>query len=239
MDVKTVNLLLAIHSWSGANEILARHWPYFQNAGASSIVGIGTDGSHRSYPEPTLAKCVFPKGVDDIAIIGDDAYMAGNNLVRRLMETMDWMLGQPPYWPAEDRFAIVEYDTIFLRPVPEFTGTAAYQAGGPTWGSKAATGFYHNPWLFDRDDGTRLVQQLGHILAEGHCKYGTPESSPDVAFAWACERAGIEVQQLLKEYSQNTLDLPHFLDEAREAVRAGAHCIHGVKTAEQLDYILS
>lgn len=227
-----MNLLLAVHSWSGANEILARHWPYFSNAGASRIVGIGTDGSRRAYPPPTDHKCKFPEGTE-VAIIGDDAYMAGSNLVRRLMETMDWMLTQP-----EERFAIAEYDTIFLKPIPEFSGVAAYRAGGPTWGSKAKTGFYHNPWMFDRGSGKALVQQLAQLLVEGLCGYGMAESSPDVAFALACERTGIEVQQLLHEYSQNTLDLPHFLDEARQAVRAGAHCIHGVKTKEQLEYIL-
>lgn len=228
-----MNLLLAIHSWSGANEILARHWPFFRNAGASRIVGIGTDGSRRTYPLPTLAKCKFPEEIDGVAIIGDDSYMAGSNLVRRLMETMDWMMTQP-----EDRFALVEYDTIILRPIPEFSGVAAYRAGGPTWGSKSKLGFFHNPWLFDRPTGRQIVLQLASIIAEGHCGYGTPESSPDVAFAWACERAGVEVQQLLKEYSQNDLDRPQYLAEARESVRNGAHAIHGVKTKDQLEYIL-
>jgi len=190
-----MSLLLAIHSWSGANEIMARHYPYFLNAGATRIVGIGTDNH--------LTK--FPEGME-VVEIGDDKYLNGDNVVRRLLYTLDWMLTQP-----ETHFCIAEYDSVFLRKIPEFSGIGGHLAGFSVWGSKAKC-FYHNPWFFDRDFGYALRNEIAKILSEGHCGYGTPESSPDVTFGWASERLGIKVQQVLHEYSRNSLDTQEYLE---------------------------
>lgn len=211
---------LIVQSWSGANDTVIRHWPYYEAAGADRIIGGGTDNG----------KTKFPDGVD-VLKIGDDRYLHGSNVNRRLMFTLDHCTGL-----AGDHFVISEYDTVFFKPIPRWTGVGGYCAGGATWGSKSAA-FYHNPWLIDREHIYRLRDEMALILSEGHCGYGTPESSPDVFFAWACERLKITVQQVLRQYSRNDLHRQDYLDEAREAVRTGVHCVHGVKTAEQLAYI--
>jgi hypothetical protein len=216
-----MKLLLCVQSWSGATELCARHWPYFQNAGASKIIGIGTDNG--------LTR--FPDGVE-VMKIGDDRYLHGNNVCRRLLHTILYCLDQPDY----DHFCIAEYDSIFFHAIPEFTGIGAHYAGGKVWGSQA-NAFYHNPWMFDRESGMKLQREMAAILSEGHCGYGTPESSPDVFFGWACERSGLTVNQVLQEYSRNSLDTQEYLDEARNSVQEGVHVVHGIKTEYQLNYI--
>lgn len=214
-------MLLAIHSYPGANATVKRHWPYFLAAGVDRIVGISTENGG----------CEWPDGIETTEI-GDGKYMNGPNLPTRLVRTMQWCLSQ-----VEDRFCIIEYDTLFFRPIPkDWKGVAAFRAGGQTFGSKS-TCFYHNPWLFDRESGEKLVAEMWKIIYEGHCGYGTPESSPDVFFGMACERADIEVQQLLYEYSRNSFYRPEFLDEARQHIREGCHVVHGVKKEEELTYI--
>lgn len=218
-------MILFIHSYPGANEPVKRHWEYYKRSGCSRIIGVA----------PVEGQCEWPEEVPEIRI-GDGKYMNGDNLPKRLMETVIYSVMK--FGGENETICIAEYDTIFLRPVPDFKGVAAFRAGGQTFGSKASC-FYHNPWMFDCESGERLAREMRKILDEGHCGYGTPESSPDVFFGYACERLGIDVQQLLYEYSRNTIDNPQYLEEARQHIKEGCHVVHGVKTKDQLEFITS
>ena len=205
------SLLLAIHSYPGANETFARHWPSYQKSGATRIVGVGT----------TDHGCEFPcESVE----IGENAYMkmkgSDDHLCRRLINTVKWCLTQP-----EQRFIISEYDTIWLRKMPHFKGINACKTGGHINGSKTNQ-FFHNPWCFDRESGPRLVSALEAVLPDSDTY---PDNSPDLFFGLACERARIEVGCTWKMFTRNSLDLNGDLDLAVQAARDGVHVIHGVK----------
>jgi hypothetical protein len=211
--------LLCIHSYPGANETLLRHWPHFCEFGADRIVGVGTVGDGTHFPCETIK-------------IGENRYMKmkgkDDNLCRRLLNTVKWCLSQP-----EERFAILEYDTLVLRKMPPWQGVNASLTGGRINGSKA-TQFFHNPWLFDRDSGESLVRAMEDALGDS-AEY--PNNSPDLFFGLACERAGIKVGCGFRLFTRNTLD--HDLDLACQAARDGAHVIHGVKTEEQYQAIMN
>jgi hypothetical protein len=212
-------ILLCIHGYPGANEAVQRHWPYFEQSGATRIVGIGTLGGG----------CEFPcESVE----IGENAYMkirgSDDHLCRRLLDTVKWCLKQP-----EDKFAIIEYDTLPLSRMPEWKGISACLTGGRVNGS-IATQFFHNPWLFDRASGETLVRALEKVLPES-ASY--PNNSPDLFFGLACERANITVGCNFRLFTRNRLDDPEDLALACKMAREGVHFIHGVKTEAQFNAI--
>ena len=229
-----MKLLLAIQSYTGANKIVERHWPYYLKAGADEIHGIGT----------TDGGCVWPDGIPNVNI-GENRYMDGKHLPIRLLDTIEYCLKTP-----FSHFAIIEYDTIFFNKIPEWVGVAAHLAGGQTWGSKALT-FIHNPWFLDRpiaeavlDKGRELVSLDWETTHKWHASngtgwgYGTTESSPDVFLAWVCQEAGIPVKyDLMTEFSRNSFDREGDLDQARQAYQNGIDIIHGIKTEVELKHI--
>ena len=212
-----MNLLLAIHSYPLANAGVQRHWPFYEKSGAQKILGIGT----------TDGGCKWPEGVESVDI-GQNSYIQGDILPRRLVNTMRLMLLMP-----FDRFCIIEWDCLFFHPLPPFDGMAAFHAGNSLPGMKAKR-FHHVPWGFDYETGQAFVKQADKMLkdVEGH------EASPDVFLGWVAEEAGIEIHQPWIGFSRNSLDNPADVELAREARLAGAVAIHGIKTSENLRRIL-
>jgi hypothetical protein len=187
-------------------------------SGASRVVGIGT----------TDGKCSFPcESVE----IGENAYMAfdreDDHLCRRLLDTVKWCLTQP-----EDKFVICEYDTVFFKEMPDFNGVCADNTGSRIHNSVSPR-FHHNPWAFDRQDGPRLVHWMEMALP---VSIYHPNNSPDLFFGLACDMGGIKVICPWRLFTRNTLD--HDLDLAAQAVKEGAHVVHGVKTLEQLQGLI-
>lgn len=216
-----MSFLLAIHSYGGANETVARHWPYFERAEASRIVGIGT----------VKHDCVFPDGIESVEI-GDGLYLHAENLCMRLLETLSWFLTQP-----ENYFICAEYDVLFFNKINPFSGVCSDRTGGKTWGSKG-NWFGHSPWCIDRDSAYPVINEMVRIIHEGHCGYGTPESSPDVFWGWACERAGVPIKHdHFRLFTRNCFDIPGDLELARQAYRDGCDCLHGCKSAKELEFI--
>lgn len=213
-----MNLLLAIHSHPGANARIPVHFPYYEKSGASKILGIGTLGG----------KCQWPEGVEHYDI-GEDSYISGNHLPRKLLDTMRFMLLLP-----YDRFVLIEWDCLFFQPMPEFTGMVAFHAGNRSPGMKAER-FYHCPWGWDFETGSAFVKKGDEMIpqVEGH------ECSPDVFFGWVCEAAGIPVTQPWTGFSRNSLDCAGDVELARDARLNGAMALHGVKTRRDLDYVMS
>lgn len=222
-DPQKPTTLLCIHSYPGANETFARHRDSYAKFGASRMVGVGT----------TDDLCVWPEGWEWVNI-GDNGYMKikgkDDHLCRRLLDTVKWCLTQP-----EDKFAIIEYDTIPLRTMPKWEGVSACLTGGKVNGS-LANQFFHNPWLFDRESGPALVAALEQVLPESH---SYPNNSPDLFFGLACERAGIKVGCNFKLFTRNRLDGPGDLDAAVEAALSRFHVIHGVKEEFEYETIMS
>ncbi len=213
------SILLCVHSYPGANETILRHQPYFERAGASRIVGIGT----------TDGGCVFPW---ESVNIGDNSYMKligpDDHLCRLLIDTIRWCLSQP-----EDKFIIAEYDTLFLRPFPEFSGVTACKTGDRVNGCLAPW-FAHNPWGFDRASAPALLQALNDALPLSSYY---PNNSPDIFFGLACDMRSIVPTCNFRMFTRNTLDVPGDLDLASQAAADGVHVIHGCKTTEHLKAI--
>lgn len=212
--------LLCIHSYPGANETVERHWSFFKKSGATRIAGIGT----------TDGECVWPKEIDWVHEIGENKYIKGDHLCRRLLDTIKWCMTQP-----EDHFMIAEYDVVFLKKIPLPHGVCAHLTGGQVNGSKTSQ-FFHGPWCFDRASGAALIAALEAVLPE--CQ-GPPDNSPDLFFGLACERAQIKVGCGFKMFTRNSLDEPNSLDLAVESAVSGVHCIHGVKRDFELQAIQS
>lgn len=226
------SVLLAIMSYPGGNDTMARHWPYFQNQKADWVYGIGTiDG-----------KCQWPEGIRSSLDVGENRYIDGSHLPRRMLDTIEILLLRP--WRV---LILTEYDTVFFKPIPaeKVMTTAAHYAGGQTWGSKAKR-FYHNPWVFERQAAIRFLYLGRAALEDGICperasgQASSPECSPDVFFGYVMEQADIPVQiDLWRQYSRNSLDIQEHLEEARQAYQDGVNVIHGIKTREQLEFIIS
>ena len=222
---------MAFFSYPGANATVQRHWPYFQRQEADWVYGIGTiDG-----------KCEWPEGVHPLDV-GEDRYIDGTHLPRRLLDTIEILLLRP--WRV---LALLEYDVVIFKSMPfdRVETSAAHFAGGQTWGSQARW-FAHCPWVFARDTAIRFLKAGREALAEGIVPErasgnpSVPEASPDCFYGYVMDRAGIPFQRdMWQEYSRNSFDVPGHLEEARQAYRDGVSCIHGIKTQEQLDFILS
>lgn len=213
-----MSMLLCIHSYPGANHRIPVHFPYYEKSGADMIIGIGTNGGG----------CHWPDGVENVEI-GDDHYISGTHLPRRLMDTMRFMLCL-----NFDRFCIAEWDCLFFKPLPVIAGMAAFHAGNRSAGMKTEK-YFHCPWCFDFASGTDFLKKADELLpqVEGH------ECSPDVFFGWVCQEAGMQVAQPWDGFTRNTIESPEDAERARDAYRAGAMAIHGIKGRSTLDLILS
>lgn len=214
-----MSLLLAVHTYPGANQAIERHFPCWVKSGADEIMGILTQDG-----------CQWPDGYNSVKL-GRDSYIDGPVLPQRLLDTMKLMLLMP-----FDRFCIIEWDCLFFKPLPEFSGMSAFHAGN-RMGNMLAEKFYHVPWCFDFDAGTAFVKEGEKAIRE--VQPGMHECSPDVFFGWVCERAGLPVSQPWEGFSRNSLDCAGDVELAREAYLSGATAIHGIKTRSNFDYILS
>lgn len=217
-----MKLLLAIQSYTKANPVVARHWPYYLNAGANEIHGIGT----------TDGGCVWPEGTVSVEI-GANRYISGKHLPARLLDTIQYCLTTD-----SSHFCIIEYDVLFFSKIPEWSGIAAHLAGFKLPNSQASF-FIHNPWLIDRPTAEILLE-VGRQLIAQEWPHGCVEGSPDCFLAWVCQEANVPVKfDLMKEFSRNSLDLAGALEDARKARLDGCDIIHGVKSQKELDYIMS
>lgn len=213
-----MSLLLAIHSYPGANHRIDAHFPYYEKAGADMIIGIGTEGG----------LCKWPAGVEHVEI-GHDEYINAGHLPKRLIDTMRFMLCLD-----FDRFCIIEWDCLFFKPLPVLNGIAAFHAGNRSDGMRTEK-YFHTPWCFDIESGTKFLAKADELLPQvsGH------EASPDVFFGWVCQEAVLLVDQPWIGFTRNTIESAEDAERAREAYRDGAMAIHGIKSRATLDYILS
>jgi len=205
-------LALAIQTFPRANDALRRHWPNFLKAGADEMLVIST----------TCGKCWTPDGVLS-EMIGADLYITGGHLPSRLLRTFQRLRDTKADW-----FCVAEYDVLFLKSIPRDLpeGLTAHLAGGKPAGCHC-NAFYHGPWCCDRETADTIVQCGYEILASKQF-----DASPDCFLGQIVEKAQIPVHtDILKSYSRNTIHAP-WDDEALEAVRNGAVCVHGVKTED-------
>lgn len=211
-----MKVLLAVFTCAKCSPALLRHWPYFLNQKADEYCIITTENK----------PCATPKGVFTLPV-GVDNYINGAHLPRRMVNAISALLKQD--W---DRLILAEYDTIFFKPIPVMTSYCAAHVAG----FYPESTFYHNPWMFSREMAEPFVKKGNERLPL--IQDGSREASPDVFFGVVTKEACIWVDSPWKEFSRNTLENPGDLDLARACYRDGYHVIHGVKTKEELEYIL-
>lgn len=210
--------ILAIQTFKGANDTVWRHYPFYEKCGADRIIGITTLGG----------KCRWP--TLDQYEIGKDSYVDGPHLCERLLDTIDWCLSL-----RATEIIVAEYDTLFFRemPKPFPSGLVMNRTGGGGDGFKGAQ-YYHGPWCMNAETAREVVTVGRDMIMEGEIERGWP----DRFIGWLAEFHKIPVVDgFFQNYTQNALDRPQFLEEARAAILSGAHAVHGCKTPAQLEYI--
>lgn len=214
---------LLIHSFAGANEIVKRHWEFYKRSGFD-IFGVGRTNTICLWPESMRTKN-----------IGVDAYIDGDNLPRRLVDTFDWFL-HDEIFKAYSHCCVIEYDTIFLTAPPAVDVTAAAHLAGGGYPGFTCSHFHHCPWWLDRENAGKFVAKGREMIAGGDIEKG----SPDFFFSLVMERAGVDVKHLDGTFSRNSLDIPEDRKLCQTLIRSKLlWFVHGVKTKEQLEEILS
>lgn len=215
---------LIIQSYAGANAIVARHWPFYKRSGFE-LFGVGRTNTRCEWPGPIPTKD-----------IGEDSYINGDNLPRRLVDTLRWATDDKTF-DDFTHFMVIEYDTVFLRQPPHDTElqVAAHRAG-PNIPPMKSNSFYHNPWWFSRERAIQFALKGDLLLSRGENELG----HPDFFFGFVFQELGMEVKHLEGTFSRNSLDIPSDRILARDRIRAGElWAVHGVKTQAQLEEILS
>lgn len=221
--------LLVILSYEKANSMVERHWPFYMKSGYD-IMGVGRENS----------RCVFPKEHLVWQVnIGKDEYVQGPNLpdyhVRALSCALSLTYGGDAENPQPyTHFALTEPDAIFLKPLPLHpSGLMATYGGGNSKGFYG-NAFFHGPWVVDRTTAQKFVDGGRAMLNCGLFELGFPDRFWGL---WQ-ELYGIKFTPMGRHsYSQNRLDRPEFIQQAREAIAAGACYTHGIKTAEELEAV--
>lgn len=214
-----------IHSYPGGAATLALLWDGFKNLGLP-LVGVNCVGEPTAWPEPIPT---IEAGYNAYANV--DNY----NLPSRLVLTLKHFLTTD-----YERALVVEYDTLFTGPMPDYpSGFTAQFAGGRLPNSEAST-FWHTPWISDRAAAETIVRVGTELMMDGTVGRGPLglHGSPDVFLGLIKDRSGMEFNDS-GTFSRNTIDNPADVAEARKAIAAGVWMLHGVKTQAQRDAMLT
>jgi hypothetical protein len=216
--------LLCILSYAKANDMVARHWPWFEKAGAD-ILFVGREDSD----------CRAPTGPENRSMIGTvkigkDSYVSGDNLPRLFIDTLSHVLTT---YRHED-ILLAEPDTIFVKPVPPrphigLYGFSGCLAGGESKGFFAPY-YFHPVWRVTRDTAALMVEYGERMLRCGMFELGFP----DRWIGLMVHLYAIEWHPF-PEFSVQAIDNPDKVKLARNVIASGYACaVHGIKTAEQL-----
>lgn len=213
---------LLIQNYHNAKDRIQWMWPFWKKSGFD-LFGVSTTDKECFWPEPIHSKK-----------IGIDAYIEKKHLPQKLVDCFAWFL-EDMIFDKYTHCCVIENDTLVLR-IPQFD---SLYAGGIHAGYKLppmlANKYYHNPWWLSRNACERFVCCGQELIDEGHNENG----HPDFFFGYVLEQLEEEVTHFQQTFSQNTILDKWQIDPAREAVRAGAWAIHGVKSKSVLDAILS
>lgn len=208
--------LLVILSYAKANDMVQRHWPYFLKAGCD-ILGVGREDSEARFPGERLVGMVK---------IGKDSYVAGDNLIKLHLDALAYCLEK---YPDYTHYVLTEPDAIFTKPLPVLgTMFSATKVGGWSPGFHGRQ-FFHGPWCFNAVTAARFVEFGTRMLHAGLIERGFP----DRFHGLLCDLYSLPWTNF-PGYSQNRLDQPKYVDDARQAIKDGYHYIHGIKTEAEL-----
>lgn len=216
--------LLLIFSHTEANPVVARHWPWYRKSGMD-IVGVGS----------TNGNCIWPQyGLLDQIKIGSEGAPSGAHYIHRFLNALSYCLSNYS-WLEYESFCFIEYDGIFLKPLPEIApNTFVTKKNGGASDGFLGSFFVHTPWIMDR--------QMGHIIldyGQRMYKHGLHERGfLDRWFGLMIDLYKLNWSDLGRDvFSENTLDTPHLIQMGRDAAKRGVFYIHGIKTQKQLEAV--
>ena len=211
--------LIVIFAHSTVNDTVRRHWPWYLR-GDCDILGVGRTNTRCEWPTERL--------IHSIAV-GIEGYASGDNHILRFLETLTALLTDERY-KAYGAFCLVEYDGIFIRPVPPIKpGTICAKLAGHRDGHFRGNAYYHTPWYLDRIMAGRILKYGFAMLKAGLIEGGFI----DRWLGLMVDLYDIPIADT-STYTQNTIDTPAKIEQARTAIEAGAWYIHGIKTESQL-----
>jgi hypothetical protein len=213
-----------IQSYPGGNADFRYLWPWTKrHAGFDRVLVTGPHGTWHP-PEAEFFQC------------GRDAYVDGDNLPRKLVDSIDSGLRM---FPQATWITCEEYDCWhprdFVRSVPDGV-MCGIRVGGQIAGCDSHW-FAHWPVSATRATWERWLPQAKLLLAQGRIEKGTP----DAFLALACEVAHIPPKfDCWRGFSRNTIhgfnpanpQQGDFLPAARAAYMDGCQVYHGVKTSK-------
>lgn len=214
--------LLIIQAHPRVGSTLAFLWPWFRGSGLD-ICGASCSNTPALWPEPV-----------PLIDLGPDFGRGGHHLCVNWINTWKRFLNDERFKDYEAA-CIVEYDCLFTKAVPTFSGgIAATFAGGPYPGLKANQ-FYHPPWIADRQSAAKMIEYGEKMIADNDTERGFT----DFFVGRMKDLFGLEIQSLSGVYSRNTMDQPSDQTLARSLIKEGRlFMVHGVKTQEQMKAIL-
>lgn len=156
-------------------------------------------------------------------------------VIKRWVRAWDIVVDEPKFAQFTD-FCMVESDSVFLRkPESHPGGLFTRLAGGPVGGASKASKFFHCPWWADRATAQIIVEEGRKMISEGELEL----CSPDLFLGLLTDRRPeIKVTEC-NTWSCNGNDLQNRRDQCQKAVQSGAWHVHGLRTKEEYDWLLS
>jgi hypothetical protein len=211
--------LLVIMSYGNAAAQVGWSWKHYQASGFDIMGTCPEDSTHEWPPEVRLVRDVGKNGYSSPA------------LIKRWVNTINTVLHSSSC-SAYDAFCLTEYDGVFFRQPPEFTGGLwTHLAGGKLNQGEMASRFYHTPHWFDREAGSKILEHGRKLVAEGQFELG----SPDVFLGRIIEELKLPYHET-NTFSVNggMLEIPEYWEAAKKYVREGGYYCHGLRKREQL-----
>jgi hypothetical protein len=222
--------LLAILSDPSANALVKRHWPFFKMTGWD-ILGAGTIGGQCEWPEPVLRL--------DTGQIGKrvtNGISAIWGLVPQELDILEAFLTT-----RYDACCIVEADNLFVRKPPEHPGYMLYLVNVITNlhpGIFKTPVYFSTPRYCDRETAAHLVHWGRQMISRGdHEMWISDRFMAHVAFTG---KLRFQHYPSFTGFPFNWSGMPikeAFIKDARTAIQTGSHCLHGIKTADELAQI--
>lgn len=216
-------MICCVLTCKSATETAQRHWPFWREAfsdpsAMDEVVFIGCVDSECWHPQ----ECRYWQYGEDRY---NDQHNPDSNLCTRTLDVLEAALRT---FQNQNDFCLIEYDVITLDR-PEFTG----EFSGTMFTERPFSYYFHPPWLFRRAYAQRVITRGRKLIRRGQIAGGWPDRHLGLIYHYEpCD------VQILKTYSQNTLDNHDKILAAREAIEKGAWAIHGVKTYEQYVQLL-
>lgn len=174
----------------------------------------------------------WPRDIEYVRDWGEEGYSTPG-LIRRWVAVFETFVADP----ALSRYGsilVVEYDSVFLKPAPAVPeGFFTHLAGGNIGGFKAER-FYHCPWGASRQGAEAIVAEGRKLMADGDFEGG----SPDFFMGLIIQNRPEVLLHETGTFSVNGGNLPERKPEAIEALNKGTWFLHGLRTKDELEWIL-